>query len=126
MIGLGLAFAFGVDCGAGAAASSFLVPRANAQQANLAQWDYYRYDGHEIESVEMVTSRAKRLGLEGWEYVGSAGYAVCFKRPLEPGHPPVAPTQHREDEADVFDRPKRYVPHSQRLPQAELDRTARE
>ncbi len=82
IIGLGFVFAFGVGCGAGVAASNLVVPPLRADQNNVTRWDYVCYDAQDLGSVEKITSQAKRLGAQGWEYAGPVGVVMCFKRPL--------------------------------------------
>jgi hypothetical protein len=54
----------------------------------LTRWDYFCLNAQDLGSVENVTSEAKRLGAQAWEYAGAVGVVACFKRPLAAATPP--------------------------------------
>jgi hypothetical protein len=63
----------------------FVVPPAAGPQSGLSRWDYYCYDASQARSAAELTAYNKRLGWEGWEFVGTIRQSACFKRPLAPG-----------------------------------------
>ncbi len=68
----------------GCAASAFLVPPANAQQAAATQkWEYFCFPVRDAD----IQSKANEAGRQGWEMVAvnsspNGSVTWCFKRPL--------------------------------------------
>jgi hypothetical protein len=80
-IGLAMAIVFLVGCAVGGSASRFVVPPAQAQ--NAQRWDYFCFEEYRAEDI---MRKAKKAGADGWEMVLADGMGsfptICFKRPL--------------------------------------------
>lgn len=77
----GLVFLAG--CAVGGASSQWVVPKANAQ--NAQRWNYFCFET--VADLEEVNTKAKKAGAEGWELATSisfpdASMLWCFKRPI--------------------------------------------
>lgn len=81
---LGVAAVFLAGCAVGGGASTFVVPKASAQQAaTLTRWEYHCPNGTEFNDWRTL---ATELGTNGWELVtwdydqNGGRVRSCFKR----------------------------------------------
>ena len=78
IVGIMLAIAFIIGCGASIVAQNYVVPPAVAQ--NTQAWDYTctTIGGN----PEDYTATLKEHGAQGWEAIFVKNTKVCFKRPM--------------------------------------------